>query len=63
MNYMSVVSVVRTDILIENNLFKIRSKNYLSYSQIFETFPSKAHHFYKNNLFNKSVRTTETTLI
>ena len=31
--------------------------------RIFETFSSQAQHFYKNNFFWKSVRTTETTLL
>ena len=60
---MSVVSVVRTDVLIENKLFEIRSKNCPSYSWIFETFLLKRTIFYKNNFFKKSYAQPETTLI
>ena len=44
---MSVVSVVRTDFLIENKLFEIRSKNCPSYSRIFETYLLKRTIFTK----------------
>ena len=37
-NYMSVVSAMRTDFFIENKLFEIRSKNCPFDSRIFETF-------------------------
>ena len=55
---MSVVSVTRTDFLIQNNFFEIRSKNSILFADL-RTFSSKAHDFYKNDLLEKSVRATE----